>query len=185
LNLLAHEIIFFQNKVANERDEQSYKKLFLHFHPLLYRFSYNICRNKCVSEEVVSDVFMKIWLMETKLTNVQDLRLFLMVAVKNATLTALSSNKHSLNLEIKEESTYYISDKAANPEQTFIFSESLKQVNLIIASLPTKCQIVFRLIKEERLSYKAVSKIMNISQNTIETHMRIALKKIRNALKSA
>jgi predicted DNA binding protein len=35
------------------------------------------------------------------------------------------------------------------------------------------------------MTYKDVSKIMNISQNTIETHMRIALKKIRNALKSA
>ena len=48
--------------------------------------------------------------------------------------------------------------------------------------LPTKCQMVFRLIKEERMTYKEVSNIMNISQNTIETHMRIALKKIRSEL---
>lgn len=185
MNLLPHDIIFLQNKVANENDEQSYKKLFLHFHPLLYRFSYNICRNKCVSEEVVSDVFMKVWLMDIKLVKVQDLRLFLMVAVKNATLTALSTNKHSSNLEMKEEGDYYIADKSANPEQSFIYSEAVKQVNSIIATLPTKCQMVFRLIKEEHMTYKDVSKIMNISQNTIETHMRIALKKIRNALKSA
>ena len=86
---------------------------------------------------------------------------------------------------MKEEGDYYIADKAANPEQSFIFSEAVKQVNSIIATLPTKCQMVFRLIKEEHMTYKDVSKIMNISQNTIETHMRIALKKIRNALKSA
>jgi RNA polymerase sigma-70 factor (ECF subfamily) len=42
-----------------------------------------------------------------------------------------------------------------------------------------KCQLVFRLIKEEGLSYKEVSKVLEISQNTIETHMRIALRKIR------
>ena len=70
-----------------------------------------------------------------------------------------------------------------NPEQLYIYSEVTQRVNKVIASLPLKCQLVFRLIKEEGLSYKEVSKVLEISQNTIETHMRIALRKIRLDLK--
>jgi len=184
LNLTAQEIIFSQNKVAYKRDEQSYKKLFLHFHPLLYRFSYNICKDKSMSEDVVSDVFMKLWLMEARLASVQDLRLFLMASIKNATLTSISANKHNYSVDMDEKYDSLLSDNAPNPEQQCIFSEAVKRVNLIVASLPTKCQMVFRLIKEERMTYKEVSNIMNISQNTIETHMRIALKKIRSELRS-
>lgn len=135
-----------------------------------------------MSEEVVSDVFMKLWLMEARLASVRDLRLFLMASVKNATLTVISSNKHHASVEMSDAYDFQLSDNTANPEEQCIFSEAVKQVNLIVASLPTKCQMVFRLIKEERMTYKEVSNIMNISQNTIETHMRIALKKIRNEI---
>ena len=65
------------------------------------------------------------------------------------------------------------------PEKLYIYSEVTQRVNKVVSSLPTKCQMVFRLIKEEGLSYKEVSKVLEISQNTIETHMRIALRKIR------
>ena len=185
MNLTLQEILFLQNRVAYTRDEQSYKKLFLHFHPQLYRFSYNICKDKCVSEEVVSDVFMKLWLMDEKLANVQDLRLYLMASIKNVTLTAITSNKSSNMVTTMDDKEYFIVDKAENPEQQCIISEAIRQVNSIISTLPTRCQMVFRLIKEERMTYREVAAIMNISQNTIETHMRIALKKIRSEIRSA
>jgi RNA polymerase sigma-70 factor (family 1) len=179
LKLSSQELLYHQSKVAYYRDEQSYKRLFLYFHPILYRFSFNILQDRSVSEEIVSDMMLKIWEMGNKLSQIQHLKIFLITSVKNACFTYLSSKKHkqSLNESIDNEEISIFNEDS--PEQLYIYSEVTQRVNKVITSLPIKCQLVFRLIKEEGLSYKEVSKVLEISQNTIETHMRIALRKIR------
>jgi RNA polymerase sigma-70 factor (ECF subfamily) len=122
---------------------------------------------------------LKVWEMGNKLSQIQHLKIFLITSVKNACFTYLSSKKHLQSLNESIDNEDIISSNGDNPEQLFIYSEVTQRVNLVIASLPMKCQMVFRLIKEEGLSYKEVSKVLEISQNTIETHMRIALRKIR------
>ena len=179
MKLSSQELQYHQSKVAYYRDEQSYKHLFLYFHPVLYRFSFNILQNKSVSEEIVSDMMLKVWEMGNKLSQIQHLKIFLITSVKNACFTYLSSKKHLQSLNESIDNEDIISSNGDNPEQLFIYSEVTQRVNLVVASLPMKCQMVFRLIKEEGLSYKEVSKVLEISQNTIETHMRIALRKIR------
>ena len=182
MKLSSQELQYHQSKVAYYRDEQSYKHLFLYFHPILFRFSFNILHNKSVSEEIVSDMMLKVWEMGNKLSQIQHLKIFLITSVKNACFTYLSSKKHLQSLNESIDNEDIISSNGDNPEQLFIYSEVTQRVNSVIASLPMKCQMVFRLIKEEGLSYKEVSKVLEISQNTIETHMRIALRKIRMEL---
>lgn len=179
MKLSSQELLYHQSKVAYYRDEQSYKRLFLYFHPILYRFSFNILKDRSVSEEVVSDMMLKVWEMGNKLSQIQHLNIFLITSVKNACFTYLSSKKHqqSLNESVDNEDINIFNEDT--PEQLYIYSEVTKRVNVVISSLPMKCQMVFRLIKEEGLSYKEVSKVLEISQNTIETHMKIALRKIR------
>jgi len=179
LKLSSQELLYHQSKVAYYRNEQSYKCLFLYFHPVLYRFAFNILKDKSVSEEIVSDIMLKIWEMGNKLSQIQYLKIFLITSVKNACFTYLSSKKHQQSLSESIDNEDINSSNGENPEQLYIYSEVTQRVNLVIASLPMKCQMVFRLIKEEGLSYKEVSKVLEISQNTIETHMRIALRKIR------
>ena len=179
MKLSSQELLYHQSKVAYYRNEQSYKHLFLYFHPILFRFSFNILHNKSVSEEIVSDMMLKVWEMGNKLSQIQHLKIFLITSVKNACFTYLSSKKHLQSLNESIDNEDIISSNGDNPEQLFIYSEVTQRVNLVVASLPMKCQMVFRLIKEEGLSYKEVSKVLEISQNTIETHMRIALRKIR------
>jgi RNA polymerase sigma-70 factor (family 1) len=179
LKLSSQELLYHQSKVAYYRDEQSYKRLFLYFHPILYRFSFNILQDRSVSEEIVSDMLLKVWEMGNKLSQIQHLKLFLITSVKNACFTYLASKKHQQSLSESIDSEDISTCSGDNPEQLYIFSEVTLRVNKVIGSLPLKCQMVFRLIKEEGLSYKEVSKVLEISQNTIETHMRIALRKIR------
>ena len=98
LKLSSQELLYYQSKVAYYRDEQSYKRLFLYFHPILYRFSYNILKDKSISEEIVSDIMLKVWQMGNKLSQIQHLKLFLITSVKNACFTYLASKKHQQSL---------------------------------------------------------------------------------------
>jgi len=183
LNLTAQEILFLQNKVAYIRDEQCYKKLFFHFNTSLYRLSLNITQDKAVAEDIVSDVMMKIWMMGSRLAQIENLKIYLLTAVKNAALTHLATKK-PVSFELDDAVEISCSDTMDTPEKILLGTEVAQKIEAAILSLPPKCQLVFRLIKEEGLSYKEVSKVLEISQNTIETHMRMAFKKIRVDLES-
>ena len=174
------QILYLQNRVAYASDEQAYKKLFYHFYKPLCRFAYSLVKNTEDVQEIVSDVLLKIWLMEAKLGIVEDLPTYLYRATKNSCLNYLQSVTHKNELI-----TDGISD---NMPELFFENPSgeLSEVQLLldkaVNDLPPKCQMVFRLIKESGMSHKQVMDILDISQNTIETQMRIALKKIREQL---
>jgi RNA polymerase sigma-70 factor (family 1) len=181
MNLSNQDILFLQNRVAYLRDQKAYKNVFIHFYNSLYRFAYNLTKNAEVSEEIISDVMMKIWDMDAKLAQVEKLNLYLFSAVKNASLTHLSKNKfEQVFIDGDIENSLY--NKNDNPEHYLLLSEIEQKIEAAVSDLPAQCQMVYRLIKEEGFSYKEVSAMLQISQNTIETHMRIALKKIRLAL---
>ncbi|MEE6187937.1 ECF RNA polymerase sigma factor RpoE [Mycovorax composti] len=173
-------ILNLRNSISKTSDEAAYKKLFYHFYPLLRRFAYNLLGNAEVAEEIVSDVFLKIWAIRDKLTLVKDLKLYLFKSVKNACINYLKSAAHKYS-----KSTNFIEETAKlypSPESEYIYAELHQIIRSAINKLPAKRQLVFRLVKEYGLTYNQVSEVMQISQNTIETHMRHALKKIKHAL---
>jgi RNA polymerase sigma-70 factor (family 1) len=180
LNLQAKDILFLQNRVAYVRDELAYKKLYFHFYTSLHRFTVGIVNDFELAEEIVSDTMMKIWDMGNKLATIEKLDAYLFRSIKNACFTFLAKRKLETS-QIDFVATNSISDYE-NPETQMLVSEMAKKINSCVNELPPQCVMVFKLIKEEGFSYKKVSGILEISQNTIETHMRIALKRIRASL---
>ena len=61
--------------------------------------------------------------------------------------------------------------------------EKILEINSAINSLPNKCKIAFKLIKENNLKYKEVAEILDISVKTLEVHLTTAIKRIREKLK--
>ncbi len=182
MTLTPQEILVLQNRVAYARDEQAYKKLFLHFYPSLFRFSNSIVKREGLAEEIVSDVMMRIWEMEIKLAYVDKLNVYLLTAIKNASLSQLSKvEKQIVDITEMNENDFSIG-KQENPESRYIYTELQWLTENAIQNLPKQCQLIYRLIREEGLSHKDVIATLEISQNTIESQMRIALKKIRQAL---
>ena len=69
------------------------------------------------------------------------------------------------------------------PEDILISKEKVEKINRAINSLPNKCKLAFKLVKENQLKYKEVSEILNISIKTLEAHLTTAMKKIRENIK--
>jgi RNA polymerase sigma-70 factor (ECF subfamily) len=179
LLLTPNDIAQLQYDVAYKRDERAYKQLFIFFYPQLFRFASQIINNVEASEEIVLDVMMRIWEMESRLGEVSNLKVYLFKAIKNSSLTYLSSKKVSLieldEINSKETSSY-------NPDQNLLDLELKEYINNAVQSLPHKCKWVYRLIKEEGFTYKEASAVLNVSINTIENHMAIAFKRISQHL---
>jgi len=158
-------------------DGQAYKELFVLYYPRLLLFSYSFTHCKESAEEIVSDVFLKIWLRRKSIPEIENLHLYLYISTKNLSINRVLKQKREKTFSLDEvkvefESIYF------NPEQLYITSEMFKRIQFAIKQLPPKCQLIFKLVKEDGLKYKQVAELLNLSVKTIESQMAIAVRKI-------
>lgn len=170
------DITNLQSAVAKNADEAAYRKLFVLFYTPVIRFANTIVHSEELAEELYADAMMKIWLMGPKLEQVIDLRVYLFTLVKNSAFNHLK--KHKGRSFVGLDDLELIPQGSASPIDHLIEKELQLNLNKAVDMLPPKCQMVYRLIKNEGFSYKEVSEILSISTNTIEGHMTNALKKI-------
>lgn len=168
-------------KISARDDLAAYKKLFIHYHHRLTQFSLTITGNKESAEEVVSDVFIKIWNNRKTLDRIENLHLYLYVSTKNLSINYLQKQNRHRSFSL-DESHVELSSIYFDPEQMMITAEMFRRLNLAIQELPPKCRLIFKLIKEDGLSYKDVALLLQLSPKTIENQMTIALKKIGHSI---
>ncbi|HEU0065504.1 MAG TPA: RNA polymerase sigma-70 factor [Flavisolibacter sp.] len=168
-------------KIAVKDDLAAYKQLFIHYHSKLTKFSYSILGNKETAEEVVSDVFLKIWNNRHTLTNIRNFHLYLYICTKNQTLNSLRSQNRNKSFSLDDCNTE-LTSFYFDPEQLMITQEMYKRIDDSITNLPPKCRLIFKLIREDGLNYKEVSQLLQLSVKTIENQMTIALKKIGQSI---
>jgi RNA polymerase sigma-70 factor (family 1) len=175
--IAATRIRFLQTRIARFEDQQAYKELFLALYPSLFRFISGIVKSKPVAEEIISDVFIKIWEKRQDLELIVNLTVYCYVIAKNLSLNFLEKQRRTTTLNIEDFSDS-LSELYIDPEQLLITSEMADRINLAVDSLPARCKMIFTLIKENGFKYKEVAEIMNISSKTVENQLAIALKKI-------
>jgi RNA polymerase sigma-70 factor (ECF subfamily) len=71
-----------------------------------------------------------------------------------------------------------------HPESQLMDKELMEAIDNTVDRLPDRCKMVFRLVKEDNLSYKQAAEVLNISPKTVQAQMVIALKRIKDALKA-
>lgn len=147
------------------------------FFPKLRGFVLSIVHSAEIAEEIASDTLLQVWLLRAKLTTIDHLSSWLHVSARNRALNHLDkSAKTSLfSLDILDVQGRF---RIAGPDQLLISRESMEQLSRAVNELPPKCRLVFRMIREEGLSYKEVAQVLNISVNTIDAQMAIAVKRI-------
>ena len=170
-----------QTRIANH-DETAFTQLYLHFGKKLIHFSISLVRSKEIAEELVEDVFVKLWANRGHITEIENLTVYLYVAVKNKSLNALSQKAKELVAASFDYLDTTVDEFAADPYDLMITAEMMSRMHHAIESLPPRCKMIFKLIREDGLRYKEVGDILNISVNTIDAQMAIAVKKICTAL---
>lgn len=167
----------------SENDEAALKDLYDAYADKLFHFAYAIVHSKELAEEVVEDVFIKVWQKRSHIVTIESLVLYLLVITKNISNNYLRKYSRKKNICLDELSLpyYYIN---ASPEDLLITSETLQCINKAINELPPKCRIIFKLVKEDGLKYKDVAALLNLNIKTIENQMGIALKKLHTSVET-
>lgn len=181
-NLNGEKEIFLILQGIADNDQQSFRKLFDLFAHRLVNFSQAILNSREIAVEIVDDVFVKLWKNRQHAIDIQNISVYLYTAVKNSSLNYLSKKAKEqvtdpfdfININIAADQT---------PEQKMITKELFKKIESAVDQLPPRCKMVFKLVREDGLKYKDVADILNISINTVDAQMVIAVRRISESMR--
>lgn len=182
------QILPDDNTIANlmERvtagDQVAFSKLFSMYYKRLTSFAYSITKSHEAAEEIVEDIFLKLWTNRKTISSIQNPSVYLYVSVKNRSLNKLADKAREFIIAPFDDIDPYLEAIHQDPYTMMITDEMLRRVNDAINQLPPRCKMIFKLIREDGLKYKEVAEILNISINTIDAQMAIAVKRICEAI---
>ena len=164
-------------------DERAFTLLFRRYSGKVYSFALRLTRSEEMSEEVVQEVFLRIWLNRDDLTEIQNFGAYLNRINRNYCLNAIKRLAHEsrISLEISRSS----SELSHDTEHSIAYNEAKERLEHVIEMLPPQQQQVYRLCQVEGLKYEEAAIQLNISPGTVHTHMKRALKAIREHLQDA
>ena len=174
-------IQYLQQQIARFDDQHAYKELFITLHPYLFPFARAIVKAKEPAEEIVSDVFIKVWEKRKELEKIDNLKVYLYVSTRNIAYNYLDKQKRSATHSIDDFQAEFTS-VYFDPEQLLVTADMLALIQKAIDQLPPKCKVIFKLAKEDGLRYKEIAEILGISVKTVENQLAIALDKIGNTV---
>lgn len=158
-------------------DQSSFRQLYHQFYKKLLQFAFVLTRNKEVAEELVEDVFIKFWKNRKNAENIRNVKVYLYTATKNTCLNYLSSKAQENITQPFDAITIELANPLS-PDQILIYRETYTKIKTAIETLPPRCKMIFKLIREDGLKYKEVAEILNLSASTIEAQMTIAIRRI-------
>lgn len=167
--------------ISLNSDQAAYRELFILLHARLKQFAYSILKSGEEAEELVSDVFIRIWQKRDQLGQINTPLLYVYTMVKNMALNQLSKQKRQVNLS-PDEWLVQVNSLYVDPEKIMLTEEMLRQVKKAVNELPPRCRLIFKLVKEDGLKYKEVAELLQLSQKTIEAQMAIALRRISKGM---
>jgi len=163
-------------------DESALIRLYQTCYKKLFHFAKAIVRTNELAEEAVEDVFINLWCRRHSVSCINDLNVYLYTAVKNASLNILSKKARELVAAPFDFLNIELQDEFLSPDEMMITEEIMRKMQRAVEALPPRCKMIFKLVREDGLKYKDVADILNISVNTIDAQMAIAVKKLCLAL---
>ncbi|MCB0835486.1 MAG: sigma-70 family RNA polymerase sigma factor [Bacteroidetes bacterium] len=172
------------NRIATQDDREAFRLLVEGYSAQLYSYALVFIKNKELAEEIVSDIWIKVWKLRAQLPGIESLSGYLYTAVRNQAHTYRTriDNNPTLGGDHSSGSDLFAPSENMTPQNSLELSELTDLLDKEISSLPDACQEAFRLVKEDGKSYQEAASEMGISVNTLKTHLRRAMKKLRTSL---
>ncbi len=157
-----------------EGDQKSYKILFDQYYDWLCNYVHKLSNDSTLSEDLVQNVFLRLWEKKSTLHITSSLRNYLFRSCHNEYLMHLRKQKKEIDLldELKWKALFQLYQENEKTQQE---ADWLK-IESAIEKLPKKCQEVFKLSRFEQKKHKEIAEILGISTKTVEIHITKALR---------
>lgn len=165
--------------LIKQNNKEAFSVLFRYYYSGLVVFATHFLQSKEEAEEIIQDIFLKIWSDREHLNVHTSLRDYLFRSVKNKCLDVIKHKK----VESKFEHYIHQREEQSINHEFFIEQELRVLIKDVIEKLPTECRKVFVLSRIQNLKYKEIADKLGISVKTVENQISKALRIFRDALK--
>ncbi|HJD76990.1 MAG TPA: RNA polymerase sigma-70 factor [Bacteroides reticulotermitis] len=168
-------------KLLRQIKEQSSQQAFRRFYDMtydrLFRIAYYYVKKEEWSQEIVLDVFLKLWNQRSSLLDIQNIEDYCFILVKNASLNFLEKESKHINFHTDALSESSIAD--SSPEESLISEEFFAMYVKALDRLPERCREIFIRVREEKQSYAQVADDLGISIKTVDAHLQKAVSRLK------
>lgn len=172
------EISYTQRNSSVTSDwEKEFEAAFKNYFKSLHAYAYTIVNDETVAEEIVQQVFFKMWEKKDQIKIEVSLTAYLYKMVYNHSLNHLKHEKVKKAYEIH--TVYHMKNRSDNSEKKVLLNELQKKLTIAINELPEQCRTVFQMSRFEELKYQEIAGRLGISVKTVENQMGKALKQLR------
>lgn len=162
-----------------ESDEQALKFVYDTYSLQIFDIAFLILKDTGWSEDVVQEVFVKLWNSRTKLNPNGSLLSYLYVLTKRTSFNKLRDIKtFSSDFEKLWNNISRLNDCS---HEKLITKELFDLLDGVLDKLPERQREVFKLSRFEGLTHQQIAEALNVSPNTVKNHMVQALKTIKNS----
>jgi RNA polymerase sigma-70 factor (ECF subfamily) len=163
-------------------DKKALDEIYNFFYPKLYAFAKSFLKVEDDINDILQDVFIKLWLNRKKIKNTETFNSYLFTIAKNAIVSYFREKSKNQKFELRIMEMATAGGTEYNNELEY---KDLKEnLDIIIDQLPEKRKLVFKLSREEGLSNREIAEKLGISKKTVEDHMLYSLRFIRKKLKN-
>lgn len=165
---------------ASEGDESAFAHIFYEYSPALLSFAKKLSYSPIEAEEIIQNVFLRVWLHRDKLPGIENLKSWLYKFVVNEGLTYIKKRVARDRATLQFQNTVISADN--DIEKIVDLNELKRIVAEAVESLSEQRKKVFNLSRGEGLSIDEISEQLNLSPSTVKNTLVAALKVIRNYL---
>ena len=122
------------------------------------------------AEEIVSDTFLSLWNNRKSLPEISNFDSYIYGIARHKAIS-LYRTQHMEKVQIDENTIDLFAHTDTTPEEELISKECIDHLNEAINTLPDKCKMAFKLIREDKMKYKDAANILEISVKTLEAHI--------------
>ncbi|RAV29483.1 RNA polymerase sigma factor [Sinomicrobium soli] len=161
-------------------NEKAFEQLFDTYRNILYKYSYSMLGSKPHAEEIVQDVFLKVWQKRETLSPELSFKSYLFTITRNRIITFLK--KAAKDQELREV-IFYSSRKFTDSTDLHIRETEVEKIKKeALNLLPPRRRQIFEMSRYEGKSYEEIAKELGLSKNTVRNQMSMALETLRDFL---
>lgn len=174
------EVRRYLRKMCEQDSQSAFRDFYDMTYDRLFRIAYYFTHHEEWSQEIVLDVFMKLWEHRRQLLAISNIEDYCFILTKNAALNYIEKEERrpTLSADALQEPT----GQSVSPEDTLISEELFARYVKALDRLPERCREVFILIREEKQTYAQVAEELGISTKTVDAQLQKATVRLREML---
>ncbi len=162
-------------------DKRAFEAIFDRYYDLLHTFAKHILKDSFAAEDIIQNVFIKVWIRKERINSKLSLRSYLLVATRNELFDYMRLRYNLLRSDIND-AMFDVADTDPDAGEYLLRRERAGFIDAAMRSMPDKRREIFSMRYERSMTNAEIARALNLSIRTVEKHVDLAIKQIRRTI---